>query len=219
MLKEGLLKRLKNIEDKNKEQLKAIEDQKEVQTKLISRDKIKAPLLKSIYNEEVKNDRINNDEAQKIFRTLEDIESSKIDYSKLIYKSSDNQYFDFNRFRPLSSVYLKLVNGGIGINVLKWRLKEFKDDIDKLINKKTKKEPYRRNEKDVLENANALYDRVKIIIGAFERVVFDYGGHTKIDVNYDLETYGLSDKELQMFKKLFNYANPNELWNDLMYTD
>ena len=98
-------------------------------------------------------------------------------------------------------------------------MKEFKDDTDKLINKKTKKEPYRRNEKDVLENANALYDRVKIIIGAFERVVFDYGGHTKIDVNYDLETYGLSDKELQMFKKLFNYANPNELWNDLMYTD
>ena len=22
-----------------------------------------------------------------------------------------------------------------------------------------------------------------------------------------------------MFKKLFNYANPSELWNDLMYTD
>ena len=72
MLKEGLLKRLKNIKDKNKEQLKAIEDQKEVQTKLISRDKIKAPLLKSIYNEEVKNERINNDKAKKKIRTLED---------------------------------------------------------------------------------------------------------------------------------------------------
>ena len=34
--KEGLLKRLKNIEDKNEEQLKAIEDQKEIQTKIIS---------------------------------------------------------------------------------------------------------------------------------------------------------------------------------------
>ena len=31
--------------------------------------------------------------------------------------------------------------------------------------------------------------------------------------------YGLIDKKLQMFKKLFNYANPSELWNDLMYTD
>ena len=34
--KEGLLKRLKNIEDNNEEQLKAVEDQKEVQTKIIS---------------------------------------------------------------------------------------------------------------------------------------------------------------------------------------
>ena len=32
---EGLLKRLKNIEDKNEEQLKAIEDQREVQIKII----------------------------------------------------------------------------------------------------------------------------------------------------------------------------------------
>ena len=31
--------------------------------------------------------------------------------------------------------------------------------------------------------------------------------------------YGLTDNKLQMFKKLFNYANPSELWNDLMYTD
>ena len=31
--KEGLLEKLKNIENKNKEQLKAIEDQKEIQTK------------------------------------------------------------------------------------------------------------------------------------------------------------------------------------------
>ena len=51
--KEGLLKRLTNIEDKNKEQLKAIEDQKEIQTKLISRNKIKAPFLKMIYNQKV----------------------------------------------------------------------------------------------------------------------------------------------------------------------
>ena len=43
------------------------------------------------------------------------MESSKIDYSKLIYKSGDNEYFDFNRSGRLSSVYLKLVNGDIGI--------------------------------------------------------------------------------------------------------
>ena len=64
-----------------------------------------------------------------------------------------------------------------------------------------------------------MYDRVKIIIDAFERGVFEYGGCPKIDVNHDLKTYGLTDNELQIFKKLFNYASPNELWNDLIYTD
>ena len=76
--KERLFKRLKNIEDKNKEQLKAIGDQKEIQTNLISQDKIKVPLLKSIYNQEIKNERINNDEAKILFKTLEDMESSKM---------------------------------------------------------------------------------------------------------------------------------------------
>ena len=31
------------------------------------------------------------------------LEGSKIDYSKLVYRSGDNEYFDFARFGPLSS--------------------------------------------------------------------------------------------------------------------
>ena len=45
--KEGLFKRLKNIEDKNEEHLKTIEDQKGVQAKTISKSKIKPPYLKA----------------------------------------------------------------------------------------------------------------------------------------------------------------------------
>ena len=33
------------------------------------------------------------------------MEVSKIDYPKLVYRSGGNEYFDFTRFRPLSSVY------------------------------------------------------------------------------------------------------------------
>ena len=64
-----------------------------------------------------------------------------------------------------------------------------------------------------------MYDGVKIIIDAFEREVFGYECCSRIDVNYDLETYGLTDKELQMFRKLFSYANPNEFWNTLIDAD
>ena len=68
--KERLLKRLKNIEDKNEEQLKAIEDRKGVQAKIISKSKIKSPLSKSIYSQEVKDGRINGDEAKKYSKLL-----------------------------------------------------------------------------------------------------------------------------------------------------
>ena len=46
---------------------------------------------------------------KKIFKTLEEKENSKIGYSKLIYQSHDNVYFDFNGFGSLSRFYLKLV--------------------------------------------------------------------------------------------------------------
>ena len=135
---EGLLKRLKDIEDKNKEQLKAIEDQKEVQAKVICRNKIKPSLLKSIYSQEVKYGRIDNDEAKKIFKTLKDMEGSKTDYSKLVYRSDDDEYFNFTRFGLLSSFYLKLINGNIGISVAKLNMEEFRDEIKRLDNKKAK---------------------------------------------------------------------------------
>ena len=137
--KKGVLKRQKNIEDKIEKQLKAIENQKEVQTKFISKNKINPPLLKSIYSQEVKDGRIDNNETKKIFKILEDMEGSKFDYSKLVYRSGDNGYFDFTRFGPLSSFYLKLINATIGINVAKLNMKDFKNEIDRLKRTETKK--------------------------------------------------------------------------------
>ena len=78
---------------------------KKVQTKIISKGKIKPPLLKSIHSQEVKDGKIDCYEAKKIFKTLKDMEGSKIDCSKLVYRSGDNDYFDFSRFRPLCSFY------------------------------------------------------------------------------------------------------------------
>ena len=65
---------------------------KKMQTKTISKNKIKPPLLKYIYSQEMKDGRIDNNEAKKIFKILEDMEGSKIDYSKLVYRSGDNEY-------------------------------------------------------------------------------------------------------------------------------
>ena len=83
---------------------------------------------------------------KKMFKTFEDMEGSKIDYSKLMYRSGNNKYFDFARFGLLSSFYLKLINENIGINVAKLNMKEFKNEIDRLKRKKAKKTTYKKNE-------------------------------------------------------------------------
>ena len=175
-----------------------------------------------MYSQEVKNEKTDNDEARKIFKILEDLEGNKINYSKLVYKSGDNEYFDFTKFGPLSSFYLKLVNGNMGVNVAKLSMNEFINEIDRLKKKKKKKAnkpSYKTNKKDVLENAEALYNRLNIIVDAFERQVFEYRGRPEIDVDYISGTYDLTDRELQMFKKLFKYDNTDKLRDVLIDAD
>ena len=79
------------------------------------------------------------------------METSEINYSKLVYKSSDYKYFDSNRFGPLSSFYLRLMNGDIGIDVVKLNMEEFKKEIDRLEKKKTKTDPYKIKQRRCLK--------------------------------------------------------------------
>ena len=84
--KQRLLKRLKNIESKNGEQLKANGGQAEKQIKVISQNKIKVPLLKSVYNRALQEGNIDSDETITVFKALQDLEGKKTDYRKLVYK-------------------------------------------------------------------------------------------------------------------------------------
>ena len=67
------------------------------------------------------------------------MQGSKIDYSKLVYRSGDKEYLDFNRFGTLTSFCLKLANRNIGINVAKFNMKKFKKEIDRLKTRKQRK--------------------------------------------------------------------------------
>ena len=136
--KEGLLKRLKNIEGKNEEQLKAVKDQNKIQTRLISGNKIKPTPLKSIYSKEVKDDiNINNDEAKKYlkyWKTWRVIKFTTLNWftSQVIISILTLIGLDG------SSICLKLINGNIGINVVKLNIEEFRNEIDKLEKKENK---------------------------------------------------------------------------------
>ena len=131
-----------------------------------------------------------------------------------MYRSGDNEYFDFTRIGPLSSFYLNMINANIGINVAKLNMKEFKNKIDWLKRKKAKETSIQNKQKDVLENTKTLCNGLNIIADTFERDVFWSINRPLIDADYDshndqesdllaasnssiYESCGLTDKELQ----------------------
>ena len=89
--KEGLFKRLENIENTNLTQLQAIRDQGEKQLKELKNiDKIK--LLKA--SDEI---RKKNDETNKLMPKFRKINRT-LDKAKLVCRKTNGTKFDFNRF-------------------------------------------------------------------------------------------------------------------------
>ena len=98
-----------------------------------------------------------------------------------------------------------MVNG----KVVKLKLKEFKNEIDSLKRKTAKKQSYKINKKDTLENAEALYNGLNIIVDTFENRIFESKYHPEIDLDNDAtpdsntyESHGLTKKK---FKCLENF--------------
>ena len=149
--KEGLFKRLKNIEGKNEVQLQAIKDQGEKQLREIKNIN-KSNMLKVI--DEI---RRKNDEANKTLLDIKKIDT-KLDTAELVCTKTDGTKYNFNTFAlPLKFVE-KIFNYEITLD-------EAKDDQDKLekltirlekskpkINKKKKEEKNK-----VLESAVKLF--------------------------------------------------------------
>lgn len=122
-------------------------------------------------------------------------------------------------------------------------MKEFKDQIDWIVRKKAKKLTY-KNLKDVFKNAKVLYNAINVIMDAFQKRVFVTPQRPDVEVSSesstndedgsifasprevtprsvisdlninDFNTNGLTDKELQIFRKRFGYEDP-ESWSKL----
>ena len=94
--KEGLLKRLKNIEDKNEEQLKVLKDQLE-----------KQPIISNVKNPNFNNVTFRNlldAKSMEVFNKIRD-QDEIIDYSRLNFICShEKYYFDFGNFISLGSL-------------------------------------------------------------------------------------------------------------------
>ena len=92
--KEGLLKRLKNVEDRNEEQLKAIEDQGNKQLNTIKIISTGSKPLKTIsYFRQL------SPETKELFERIKK-EKNNIDPEKLVCAKSNNKMiFNFNKFK------------------------------------------------------------------------------------------------------------------------
>ena len=116
--KEGLFKRLKNIEGKNEVQLQAIKDQGEKQLREIKNIN-KSNTLKVI--DEI---RRKNEEANKILLDVKKIDT-KLDTAELVYTKTDGTKYNFNIFALPLKFIEKIYNYEITLG-------EVMDDQEKL---------------------------------------------------------------------------------------
>ena len=120
---EGLLKRLKNIEDKTDNQLKPIEDNKDSQLGIKSIGYIVKEL---------------SQEAKNILKKL--IYQEKIiNYRKLYFKGDNNSEYDFTEYRPLLEFFKAIYYRNISIKEAEVIQEEFDAIIGALKEYKPKK--------------------------------------------------------------------------------
>ena len=168
--KEGLFKRLKNIEGKNEVQLQAIKDQGEKQLREIKNIN-KSNTLKVI--DEI---RRRNDETNKILLEVKKIDT-KLDTAELVCTKTDGTKYNFNTF----ALSLKFVEKIFNYEITLDEAKDDQDKLEKLIIRLEKYKPkinLKKEEKNkVLESAVNLFDAGEDIIGFFEKGIFLFKGN------------------------------------------
>ena len=206
--KEGLLKKLKNIEDKNEMQLKTIKDQGEKQMTEI-KDINRNNTLKVI-------DKIGRKSANanKILRDIKKI-NNKLESAELVCIKTDGTKYDFNIFTLPLRFAEKIHNYEITLDEAINNQTELSMLINKL-NNYNPRIPEKVNEKNnVLNSARELWD-VRKDITVFEKGIFPYKGNVfktkeeeeeervKKCIKYiENELKGIN---YDIFKKHFNFA-------------
>ena len=170
--KEGLFKRIKNIEGKNEEQLKAIEDQGKKQLEQLKNiDKSKT--LEIIDKISKKNNEANKllSEFKKINKTLDNADA-------VCTKTDNKTKYDFNRFSLPLKFIEKIHNYDITLGEAINDQKNLNILINKLNNDYEPRNTKKIEEKKrVLKSAKKLQNARKDIIDLFEKGVFPYRGN------------------------------------------
>ena len=111
--KEGLLKRLKNIEDKSEKQLKAFKGKTDTKSQI------------DLFNEEL------SLEAAALLKEIKDI-GDNVDYDKLFYTGGNKKPYGFKNFKTLEKLIKDIHNKNMTIDEARIKQSEFDEELDKL---------------------------------------------------------------------------------------
>ena len=125
--KEGLLKRLKNIEGKNEQQLEATKDQGERQLEALS------GYDATNKSQNIEFDIEKNQEAKELVDEIKEISRNNKNKTFACFHSNGTLY-NFNKFRDIKQLGNDIVNGHISIKHTKDEQDEMKEKIAKLEN-------------------------------------------------------------------------------------
>ena len=171
---EGLLKKLKNIEDKTDEQLKTIKASKDNQSgiKFIGFDfkKCLSPKGLETYNEIVHKEKL-------------------IDYRYLDMKTSSKNEYDFGMFSPLKRFFKTIYYENMLITAVQREQIAFDEKLQKFKKYRPRTDANVSAKANILKNAENLYEEREMIINAFKDKLFPLAS-----VNY-YDEYKVSESE------------------------
>ena len=150
--KEGLLKKLKNIEDKN-EQLLKIKNKTEIKEVT---DFVKEPLSL---------------EAKALIEEIRIIQKD-VNYKKLTIKGGNNVEYDFSDFKTFNELFRDLYYKKMTINDAEIRQNKFNLKRDALDNYSPRVPEYIEAKNSLLNNAKNFYEGRRKIIEGFKEKIF-----------------------------------------------
>ena len=151
--KEGLLKRLKNIEDKNKVKNK-VENKGIIETT----DFVDQPL---------------NFEAKELLKEIKIIEKN-VNYRKLKIKGGNMKDYDFSDYRTFKELFRDLYYENVTINEAENKQDEFNTVLHLLKKYSPKHDKYVTLKNNLVDNASKFYEEREKIIEGFKNGVFPF---------------------------------------------
>ena len=213
--KEGLFKKLKNIEDKNEQLLKI---------------KNKAENIKEVTGFVEESFSL---EAKALIEEIRTIQKN-VDYRKLIIRGGNNVTYDFSNYKTCNELYRDLYYKKMTINDTEIRQNEFNSIRHTLNNYTPKDEKYIEARNSLINNAKNFYEGRETIIEDFKEGIFllksadnEFGKRqtskntTKPDVDEFNERINKKETGInrELFKNYFSFQTPSALLKDLYKTN